>query len=482
MLSRVRIHFLPYCLLGAAPLLSAHPAIAQDGQETLPVAAEATGLPEPDADPLALDFADDPILSLGRDAADVEQFRRIVIAALQDNATRREAEARVDLAEAQLAEARAGREPTVDLTFNTYKTIAREFSNDPFNLIERSRPSKRTDALGEIEYTLIDFGAISTAVAAAKARLEAAGFDREAAETEVVTQVVTTWYTVFAYQSLVRLAEAFVAAQDDIEQAVDRRIAQGASAPSEKARVASLRAEGEIRLAQSRRRLAGAEARFRELTGIAPPPLLRRAPLLEATSFSRDYVIAAATETPQVQSAEAVAQAARLDVTRSRASQAPRVAARIDAGRYGVFENREDYDVRASLNLRYRLFGGGGRARIDQAQARADAASATADRVRQESEREAAVIWADVEALEEQLVALDASYRSARQTRDVVFRRFAALRGSLFDVSEAQSAYLGAAVAYIEGLTELDAARYILLARTGRLLDLFEREGGNTEQ
>ena len=100
--------------------------------------------------------------------------------------------------------------------------------------------------------------------------------------------------------------------------------------------------------------------------------------------------------------------------------------------------------------------------------------STAADRARQEAERNAAVTWADVQALEQQLVALEAAYKSARQTRDVVVTRFGALRGSLFDVTEAESAYLQAAVAYIEGLAQLDASRYLLLARTGRLLDAFE--------
>ena len=47
----------------------------------------------------------------------------------------------------------------------------------------------------------------------------------------------------------------------------------------------------------------------------------------------------------------------------------------------------------------------------------------------------------------------------------------------------AQDAYFGSAAAYIQGLTELDAARYVLLARTGNLLREFEidpdtQEGG----
>lgn len=451
-----------------------HAQIAVD--EPFPTYGNATTLPDPDDDPLSVDFSTDPILSLADSSADPQLFRRIIIAALQDSAARREAEARVDLADAQLDEAEAGRLPTVDLNVQSFKTLARNFGDDPFNLLERSRPRERTDATAQAEYVVFDFGAVDSAIRAAQARLRAAGLERDAAATQIVTDVVSTWYSVFAYQSLVRLSEGFVAAQDEIEEAVQDRIEQGASARSELARVESLRAEGEIRLAQFRRRLASAEARFREQVGVEPPELLLRAPILDAGQISRAYAIAAASEVPQVQSADALAEAARIDVRNSRSSQAPRISARVDAGRYGVFEDQQDYDVRGSLNLRYRLFGGGGNARIDAARARSDAAEATADRILQEAERDAAVIWADVQALELQLAALEQSYRASRQTRDAVFRRFAALRGSLFDVTDAQSAYLAAAIAYIEGLTQLDAARYALLARTNRLLRQFDAD------
>ena len=446
------------------------------GQAELPSRADGTDLPAPDADPLAIDYSDDPILGLADNTADQALFRQIVATALRGNAARREVDARVDLAEAQVDEAEAGLIPTADINVTSYKTLARDFGDDPFNLLERSRPRERTDATAALEYTVFDWGAVNGAILAAQARLQAAGYDRDAAVTGLVTDVVSSWYSVFAYQSLVRLSQGYLAAQDGIDEALEKRIAQGISAPADMARAQSLRADGAIRLAQFQRRLASAEARFTELAGVPPPPLLQRPPMLADGTVSRDYAVMAASETPQVKSAEALAQAARIEVRNSWASQAPRLTARIDAGRYGVFEDRQDYDVRGSLNLRYRLFGGA-LARDDQARARAAAAAATADRIRQESERDAAIIWADVQALEQQLAALEEAYISARQTRDVVFRRFAALRGTLFDVADAQSAYLNAAVAYIEGLTQLDASRYILLARTGRLLDQFELEG-----
>ena len=75
------------------------------------------------------------------------------------------------------------------------------------------------------------------------------------------------------------------------------------------------------------------------------------------------------------------------------------------------------------------------------------------------------------QALEAQLAALEAAYSASRRSRDVLVARFQALRGSLIDVTQAENAFFESATSYIQALTELDAARYVLLSRTGRLLD-----------
>ena len=54
----------------------------------------------------------------------------------------------------------------------------------------------------------------------------------------------------------------------------------------------------------------------------------------------------------------------------------------------------------------------------------------------------------------------------------MIIERFRAARGTLFDVVAAEDSYFEAATSYIQALTELDAARYVLLSRTGRLLEL----------
>jgi adhesin transport system outer membrane protein len=49
-------------------------------------------------------------------------------------------------------------------------------------------------------------------------------------------------------------------------------------------------------------------------------------------------------------------------------------------------------------------------------------------------------------------------------------------RGTLFDLLEAESGYFNVAASYIRAITELDAARYVLLSRTGRLLETLNIE------
>jgi adhesin transport system outer membrane protein len=144
------------------------------------------------------------------------------------------------------------------------------------------------------------------------------------------------------------------------------------------------------------------------------------------------------------------------------------LSAGIDAGRYDLLDS-QDYDVRGRVTARYRFLGGA-EARVGQAEARADQAEARASRVRNEAEREAAIAWSDVQALQQQLVALEASYVASRQSRDVLAERFRVARGTLFDLLESESGYFNVAALYIRAITELDAARYVLLSRTGQLL------------
>ena len=426
-------------------------------------------LPGPTASPLAIDFRGDPVLGLARQQGDNMAFRDAVAAAVARNPATVESDALRREAREGLSQARAANYPSVDLNLSSYRVITRDFSNDPQNIIERSRPRQRTDALVSVRQSLIDFGGADGRIAAAGARLRAASADLEASADAVALDTIAAWYDVFGYRALVALSEAFIAGEREIRAGIQRSIQQGVSAEGDIARTDSEIARGEMRLARYRRQLANAEARFRAATGAPAPIRLERAPIPEGLTASLDGAASASLSLPAVRSAEANAVAARGDAAAARADQFPQISAGIDAGRYGVFENARDYDVRGTITLRQRLFGGID-ARARQFSAAADAARARADRAREQAARDAQIAWADVVALTDQLEALGNAYRASRQSRDVIVARFRASRGTLFDVLAAEDAYFDSASSYIEGLTQLDAARYILLSRTGNLL------------
>jgi adhesin transport system outer membrane protein len=437
-------------------------------QGPAPNPAPLTQLPRPVADPLATKMSSDPVLALARGNVSEAEFTALVRGAVERYPGVGEAIAGIAEAEAGKDEARAGLFPTVDIGINSNRTIARSFEGGLFdNIVERSRPSGRTDATVSIEQTLFDFGATAARIAAAGARLRAASFQAEAAADRTALRAIAAWYDVFAYRALVTLGGAFAENQQELRGAVQERISLGVSAPGDLPRVESYIASSEADLARYRRLLANAEARFEEMFGVSPPPDLGRAPVIATPAITKDMAQLLARSSPEVESTEALARAARQDARAQRAQTWPQVRAGIDAGKYGFYER--DYDIRGRVTLNHRIFGGVD-ARADQAEARAASADARAVRVRGEAEREAAIAWSDVHALEQQLAALESSYVSSRQSRDVLAERFRVARGTLFDLLESESAYFNVAASYIRAITELDAARYVLLSRTGQLL------------
>ncbi|MGZ8347097.1 MAG: TolC family protein [Allosphingosinicella sp.] len=430
-------------------------------------------MPLPTDRPLEIDFATDPILRLRRDEQAFEPFRALIAASVARHPGTFEAAASEDEALAGVREARSFQRPTLDLNVTGYRVLAREFSDDPTNIVERSRPEQRTDAVLSAQMPLLDFGASSRRAEAAGARLRGAGAELEATADGIALNAIGAWYDVLGYRALVAMTEAFASSQRELRNAIELRIRQGVSAEGDLPRINSDLAQSETRLARFTRLAAGAEARFAELTGIPVPPGLERPRPPVSPIRSREDAVLASQDSGVVRAARALSDATFQEARAARADRLPQVSVGIEAGRYGVFENEEDYDIRSRVGLRWRLLGNTD-ARADQAEARARTADARADRIAQEAERDAAIAWSDVQALEQQLEAIEASYIASRQSRDVIAERFRVARGTLFDIVDAEDAYYEAAVSYIQSLTELDAARYILLSRTGRLLEALQ--------
>ena len=427
------------------------------------------GLPAPSQDPLHIDPTADPILQLAHAQSPLATFQQVIGEAVARNPSLDEAIAQADEAKGVRGEARARALPTADLSISTFRIIDRAFSNDPNNVLERSRPSHRTDGLLRVQQPLIDFGASLSRIRSSEARLNAARVGIEDIGTQIALRAVSAWYTVYGYRVLVRLGEAFATSQRSLRSSIEDRILQGAAAPGDVAQVDSYIASSDSQLAEFRRQLAGAEAQYAAVIGHAPPAALARAPEPSLAGIGTASLVADIDTLPAIRAAKLGADAARSDVRAVKSDLLPQLSGGIDAGRYGIIETARDYDIRGSLTLSMRL-GGGGPQRVDQAQARADGADARLRRTRIDSQRDAEIALADVTALQDAQAAIEGNYLASRRARDVLAERFRVSRGTLFDLLGAESNYFSVAARYVQTVIELDTARYALLARTGRLL------------
>ncbi len=448
----------------------AAPVAAQTAARSSMAAPRATPLlPTHSGDPMRIRATDDPLIALLRTTAPTALMQQIVAETIARAPEATEAEATRDEAGAALGEAKAARRPTVDLTITSYKVLSRNFGNNIENVIEEARPGHRTDQLLNVDQLLLDGGSTNARIGAARDRLRAAETDIVGAQDRIALQTLASWYDVFTYRSLVALSTAFAASQRELRVMVQERIRRGVSAEADIARVDSYIASADARLARFRRIEAQATARFQSLTGTPPPLGLARAPFVGQAAVSKDLAVAQAVDVPAVRSARSLAEASRNDARAARADRLPTLSAGLDTGRYGIYETPRDYDVRARITLRQRLWGGV-EERAQEAQARARATQARADRVSIEAARDAEIAWSDVQALEEQRTALEATYIASRRSRDSIAERFRVASGTLFDVIGAEDSYFETAVGYLQAVTELDASRYVLLSKTGQLL------------
>lgn len=429
-------------------------------------------LPAPASSPLDVSNAADPVLGMARNFDDSSGLISAIRGALRQNPRVGQSEARVAEFDALRDVQEMSRVPDVFLTLQGREVFAREFSNDPDNVLERSRARGRTDATFQIQQTLIDFGATTNRIEGAKLRVDAAEFELEAARTRIALQVIASWYEIFAYRMLIDLETDHIGEQVRLGTYIDQRIAQGVTAETEKARVDSTLALARGQLARYRRLAASAEARFLEYTGTRPPRDLGRAPPPSLPVANLAEVEQLARSAPFVRAAQVRAEAAARDARAARADRLPQLSAGIEGGRYGLFDTDEgeDYDVRGVVTLRQSFFTGAiPQARASEARAIGDAAEARA--VEDEAVREASIGYSDLEALDAELAALETGYVAARTTRDAVTERFAALRGDLLNVLQSEDEFVSVAASYLQTLVDRDTARYALLARMGVLLD-----------
>ena len=432
-------------------------------------------LPAPSGAPQSIDPSKDPLLGFVRGTDSSGQFQATVAKAIEQHPRVQEAIAAQREVRQVRAEVRAGTRPQLSVDFTGDYALGRDFSNDPDNIIERSRPNRRADARLIGEQLVTDFGATSNRIRAASSRIRAAEAAVRDVAGDTALEAVAAYYDVLAYQTLVDLGQAFIARHREILENTRLRFQQGYGPAGDVARVEAYVASAEGQVARFERQLAAARARYLEAFGSeAPTRVVRPAPPPTAAK-SYEEAIELSRNAPAVARQQAEAEGAQRDYRAARADRFPRVSIAADATKYDVFDDVRDYDIRSRLILRHSLFSGGATtARANQALQRYRQAEFAAERTINEAGRDAGIAFRDLEVLTRQAETLERAYIANRRTRDLFVEQFKVARGSLIDILQAEQDYFESAVAYLQGSMELDVARYVLLDRTGEVLDHFD--------
>lgn len=426
-------------------------------------------LPAPGGEPQSIDFAHDPLLLFLGDTATGTPFLDTLGRAVERHPAVAAALADEEATEGVRVQVRAGLFPQVGAEFIAAKSLTRYFP-DRSAIVESLQPKSRSDVIVTGDQLLYDFGATGNRISAADDRIRAASAEVEQVAADTGLRAIAAWYDVLGYQSLVDLSEAMVGRQRSILADVRLRVRQGVDAAGDIARTEAVVADSEAEASRFTRLLEQARGRYREAFGVEPPARLQRSVPPRSDALSLDRAQMLGRKSPVVIAAIMRAEAARRDARAVRADGLPRLSASVNGSRYDLFSGK-DYEVRGTIVLHQSLFAGGHqRGLVDESKARQRSAIFTADRVTGESERDAGIAFTDVVALGRTEKTLEAAYTANRRARDTYVEQFRVSRGSLIELLRAEREYFNAATALLQGVIELDVARYTLLARTGEFL------------
>ena len=127
-------------------------------------------LPPPGDAPQAIDFAADPVLQFLSHIGPAAEFQAAIAAVVSCYPTAGEGQASGDAAGAARRQARSGLFPPILLSLVASRSLARDFQGNSA-IVEGLLPRGRTDSALAADKSLFDFGAISSRIAAADARL-----------------------------------------------------------------------------------------------------------------------------------------------------------------------------------------------------------------------------------------------------------------------------------------------------------------------
>ena len=376
------------------------------------------------------------------------------------------ARADADTADARLREAKAGGLPSATVTGTI--GVGRLDPQNFFGL-GAADVTPRAAQLS-IEQPLFAGGRVRAGIAQARAGSEAAKAGEDATRSQIVAAVAQAYGEVLTSRRLIALNREFLAQMQEIQRQAQLRYKAGESPSTDVAQAAARLAEAEAALAQAQGAAVSADARFINLTGLAPTDLVALPANPELPATLEEATEAARQHSPWLLQAAADLRAAQASARGARAERLPTVGAFAEGGlvRDQFFPDYRADSATIGVRARWQLFSPAVGARITGSDSAVRAAQARLDAARAQIDEQ---VIAAFQGVRTAILVEEASQRqavAAAQARDSVAHEVRVGMKPQLDLLDAEREATAAGAAAARAATNRIVAAYRLLSLLGR--------------
>jgi outer membrane protein len=390
------------------------------------------------------------------------------IAAAMDHAPEIEAaRADADAADARVREARSQRLPSAVLsgTIGTGRLDPQGY----FGLSAANVTPRAAQLV--IEQPLFTGGRVSAGIAQAEAGGEAARAGENMTRSQIAVATAQAYGDVLTTRRMVMLYEQMTGQMEEIHRHARLRFRAGESPSTDVAQAAARLAEAQAALEAARGLAVSAEARFANLTGLAPRDL-QPIPASPALPETLDEALdGARANNPALAQAEAALDAARAGARGARAERLPSVGAFAEgaAVRDQFFPDYRSDGATVGVRARWQLFSGGRvTAKIAEADSTAKAADARVRAMRAAVDEQTIAAFQGARSAALVEAAAGRQAQAAAQARDSVRHEVRVGMKPQLDLLDAEREATAAAVNEARAQGDRILAAYRLLALIGR--------------
>jgi TolC family type I secretion outer membrane protein len=372
-----------------------------------------------------------------------------------------QSKAQADAAAARLAQARAGRLPSLTLSGQAGQGTTDLGGFFGFN---QADVSPRAAAL-ELRQPLFSGGAVSAAVERAREGRDASLAQVGGAKALLAVQAAEAYVAVLSAREILTLNEAQLRQMDEIARQAEFRFKGGETARTDLAQAQARRAAARADLARARGDVARSHAHFVSVVGVEPAGL-EALPAPPPVPGSLDEALATALRTsPALVAAQAQARAADAGVRYAQAERLPSLAltATASSTRDQFFPGYRADGLTVGVQGRWTLFAGGLiNGHVSEARANARGAQSGLDGVRAQVREAVIGAWEDVQTSRALVEAAADQATAAASALDSVRNEVRVGQKPTLDLLDAEREALAAQSAMVAARGEAVAAAYRL--------------------